>query len=275
MGVRLMSAKVFIFTALPCEAQPLVAHFKLVKNVTVLPFAVYANQHICLTVTGVGKAAMAAGVAYSAALWAGDASPVMVNVGIAGHRDQPLGRLFLADKLIDADSRKNFYPGLVFTPPCPTGAVQTASTPQLAYDHAYLADMEATAFYETAARFTAAELIVCLKVVSDNLQSSVAALNPKQVSSLIAGQLPTIAGVLETVAAVAGSIHHPEPLHYDDWLNEYRFSAQERLQLKTLLSRWELISGSQPLKPDKSSLRSGKDLLRWLDLQINNMPFYL
>jgi nucleoside phosphorylase len=252
-----------------------VAYFKLVKNVTVLPFAVYANQQICLTVTGVGKAAMAAGVAYSAALWAGDASPVMVNVGIAGHRDQPLGRLFLADKLIDADSRKNFYPGLIFTPPCPTGAVQTASTPQLAYDHAYLADMEATAFYETAARFTAAELIVCLKVVSDNPQSSVDALNPKQVSGLIAAQLPTIASVLEIVGAAAGLIRHPEPVLYTELLNEYRLSAHERLQLKNLLTRWDVITGSQPLKPDKSSLRSGKDLLRWLDLQISNTPFYL
>jgi len=56
--------RIFIYAALPCEAKPLVEHFKLKKDTTIQPFAVYLNQDICLTVTGLGKSAMAAGVAY-------------------------------------------------------------------------------------------------------------------------------------------------------------------------------------------------------------------
>ena len=81
--------KIFIYTALPCEAKPLVEHYNLKKDVTVQPFAVYLNHEICLTVTGLGKSAMAAGVAYTQALFAAVEYPVMLNMGIAGHKNHP------------------------------------------------------------------------------------------------------------------------------------------------------------------------------------------
>ncbi len=126
--------KIFIYTALPCEAKPLVEHFGLKKDVSVRPFAVYLSHDICLTVTGLGKSAMAAGVAYTQALFASVEHPVMLNIGIAGHKDHPLGGLFLIDKIIDVDSQKSYYPSLNVTPPCPTGSIQTSSKPQLNYD---------------------------------------------------------------------------------------------------------------------------------------------
>lgn len=69
--------RIFIYAALPCEAKPLVQHFKLKKAFTVQPFAVYGNDEICLTVTGAGKSAMAAGVAYTQALFAAVENPVL------------------------------------------------------------------------------------------------------------------------------------------------------------------------------------------------------
>ncbi len=155
--------KIFIYTALLCEAKPLVDHFGLKKETAVQPFAVYLNNDICLTVTGLGKSAMAAGVAYTQALFAKVEYPVIVNIGIAGHRDHALGGLFLIDKIIDLDSQKNYYPALIFTPACPTGSVQTSSKPQLNYDPLHLCDMEASAFYETAVRFSSSELILLLE----------------------------------------------------------------------------------------------------------------
>lgn len=98
--------KIFIYTALPCEAKPLVKHFGLKKNVNIEPFAVFFNQDICLIVTGLGKSAMAAGVAYTQALFASVEHPVIVNIGIAGHKEHAVGSLFLIDKINDVDSQK-------------------------------------------------------------------------------------------------------------------------------------------------------------------------
>ena len=103
-----MSYKIFIYTALPCEAKPLVEHFKLKKRLDVQAFAVYEHDTLCLTVTGVGKSAMAAGVAYTQALFNGVENPILINIGIAGHRDYAIGDLYLVDKIIDADSQKPF-----------------------------------------------------------------------------------------------------------------------------------------------------------------------
>ena len=246
--------KIFIYTALPCEAKPLVEHFGLKKDVTVQPFAVYLNHDICLTVTGLGKSAMAAGVAYTQALFASVEHPVMLNIGIAGHKDHPLGDLFLIDKIIDVDSQKSYYPSLIFTPPCPTGSIQTSSKPQLNYDQSHLCDMEASAFYETAVRFSSSELILCLKVISDNQLSPVENIQPKQVAALIAAHLATVESLLARTVAQAELITTPEPRQFEQLIQRYHFTVNERMQLKNQLSRWNVVTNHQSLEFDETQL---------------------
>jgi len=266
---------IFIYTALACEAKPLVEHFSLKKDVTVEPFAVYFNHDICLTTTGLGKSAMAAGVAYTQALFASVEQPVMLNIGIAGHKDHPLGGLFLIDKIIDVDSQKSYYPSLAFTPPCPTGSIQTLSKPQLNYDQQHLCDMEASAFYETAVRFSSSELILCLKVISDNQLSPVENIQPKQVAAIIAAHLATVESLLAHTTALAELITTPEPRLFEQLIQRYHFTVNERMQLKNQLSRWNAVTNHQSLEFDETRLHSVKDVLRCLDLRINNTDFYL
>lgn len=266
---------IFIYAALPCEAKPLVEHFKLKKDTTVQPFAVYLNRDICLTVTGVGKSAMAAGVAYTHALFAAVEHPVLVNIGIAGHKDHALGSLFLIDKITDVDSLKSYYPPLVFTPPCSTAAIQTASRPQLAYDGRNLCDMEASAFYETAVRFSSGELIHCLKIISDNALSPAENIQPKQVSQLIAAHVSEIETLLAELRRLAELITAPEPAQFERLIQRYHFTASEQGQLKNRLSRWELLTGAQIPELDETQLHKGKDVLCWLDQQIDKIEFCL
>ncbi|WAK02606.1 hypothetical protein [Methylobacter sp. YRD-M1] len=267
--------KIFIYTALPCEAKPLVAHFNLKKDTAVEPFAVYLNRDICLTVTGLGKSAMSAGIAYTQALFTSADYPVMLNVGIAGHKEHALGTLFLADKIIDFDSGKHHYPPLVCNPPCATGSLQTASRPQLQYDQPCLYDMEASAFYETAMRFSCAELVQCLKVISDNQQMTAEYIEPKQVSALIAAHIPAVEALLTDMAALAALITPPEPRLFSQLIQQYRFTASERAQLKNLLCRWDVLTDHRELELDESGLTCGKDVLRWLDQQIGKIDFCL
>lgn len=267
--------KIFIYTALPCEAKPLVEHFDLKKDVSVQPFAVYANYDICLTVTGLGKSAMAAGVAYTQALFAKVEHPVLFNIGIAGHKDHILGSLFLIDKIIDIDSQKSYYPSLVSTPPCPTCSIQTSSKPQLNYESAHLCDMEASAFYETAVRFSSSEFILCLKVISDNQLATAENIQPKQVSALIAAHLATIESLLARTATQAELVTTVEPKLFKYLIQRYRFTVNERMQLKNQLSRWNVITNHQSLDLDETGFRSAKDVLNWLDQRITGIDFYL
>lgn len=267
--------RIFIYAALPCEAKPLVEHFKLKKNTHVQPFAVYLNQDICLTVTGLGKSAMAAGVAYSQALFASVEYPVLVNIGIAGHKDHAVGDLFLIDKITDADSLKSYYPPLVFPPPCPTANIQTVSRPQLIYDRHCLCDMEASAFYETALRFSTGELIHCLKVISDNELSPAENIQPKQVEALIAAHIATIEIVVAELNRLAKQITSPKPKLFEQLIQRYHFTISEQGQLKSQLSRWEVLTGNQAPEFDEARLHKGKDVLQWLDQHISKIDFSL
>lgn len=267
--------RIFIYAALPCEAKPLVEHFSLKKNTAVQPFAVYFNPGICLTVTGLGKSAMAAGVAYTQALFTSAEHPVLVNIGIAGHKNHAVGSLFLIDKITDVDSRKSYYPPLVFTPPCPTANIKTVSRPQLDYDLQHLCDMEASAFYETAVRFSSGELIQCLKVISDNESSPAENIQPRQVSSLIAAHVATIETILAELSRLAERVDAQEPELFEQLIQKYHFTASEQGQLKNLLSRWDVVTGHIAPELDESRLHRGKDVLSWLNQQISKIEFSL
>jgi adenosylhomocysteine nucleosidase len=268
--------QIFIYAALPCEAKPLVEHFNLKKATAIQPFAVYFNQDICLTVTGLGKSAMAAGVAYTQALFAATEHPVLLNIGIAGHKDHAVGSLFLIDKITDVDSLKSYYPPLVFTPPCPTANIQTVSRPQLSYDlQHHLCDMEASAFYETAVRFSTGELIHCLKVISDNELSPADNIQPKQVASLIAVHITKIESLLTELSRLSKLIAAPEPKLLEQLTQRYRFTVSEQGQLKNQLSRWATLTDNQAPEFDEARMPKGKDVLLWLDQQISKIEFSL
>lgn len=267
--------RVFIYAALPCEAKPLVEYFGLKKATTVQAFAVYFNQDICLTVTGLGKSAMAAGVAYTQALFTGSGHPVLLNIGVAGHKDHAVGELFLIDKITDADSRKSYYPPLVFTPPCPTANIQTVSRPLLNYDPHTLCDMEASAFYETAVRFSTGELVHCLKVISDNELSPVDNVQPKQVEALISAHITTVESIVAELNRLAELITAPKLELLEQLTQRYRFTVSEQGQLKNQLSRWAVLTGNQAPEFDEARLHKGKDVLLWLDRQIGKLDFSL
>ena len=270
-----MSYKTFIYTALPCEAKPLVEHFKLKKDLSVQPFAIYGQGDICLTVTGLGKSAMVAGVAYSQALFAEVEHPVLINIGIAGHRDYSIGDLYWVDKISDADSHKSYYPPLISKAVCPSSAIITCSKPQLNYDHAELCDMEASAFYETAIRFTSSELVQCLKIISDNQLNPATHLQAKQVSLLIATQLTMLETVIKQTVDLATMLVTPETPLFEQLIQRYHFTSSAKMQLKAQLARWSVLTDQQPLNIDEVQFNNGKDVLNWLAQQINQVPIFL
>jgi len=252
----------------------LVQWFGLKKALDVHPFAVFFGQDLCLAVTGCGKAAMAAGIAYTQALFCAGFNPVMLNVGIAGHCHQPLGTLFLVDKATDIDSGKSHFPPLAFTPKCPTENLQTSSKPQLAYQTPCLYDMEATAFFATACRFTSSELAHSLKVVSDNQDQTAVAVNAKQASALVAANAGMVEATLGQLSGLQAALPVAEDPQWQELSQRYRLTASQQRQVKQLLARVRLLTGGADvaIAPDISQ---GKALLQWLGRLADGLPMAL
>lgn len=267
--------KSFIFTALPCEAKPLVTHFKLKKDQNSHPFTLYYNDNTALTVSGCGKIAMAAAVAYALAKFKHSAHPVLVNVGIAGHKNATLGELFATHKITDIENSKHFYPQLIVKLPCSTLAINTVSTPETTYNDDCLYEMEASAFYEIAARFTSGELIQAFKIVSDNQESPIHQIDAASVSAWISAKAEVIANGIKQLELLAHPLETKESVYYPIALQKWHFTVTAQLQLKALLQRWDVLAEGAKLDFSEVELKHSKAVLLWLEQKINGLAVNL
>lgn len=265
----------YFYAALECEAKPLIKHFGLTRLNANHPFSIYKNETIVLTISGIGKMAMAAAVAYTQAMIPSHTHPVLINVGIAGHKSHPLGDLFLATKITDSESGRRFYPQLIGKYWLETEPLQTASIPCTEYSTNAMHDMEASAFYEVAIKFSSSELIHSLKVISDNSLSSIKAIHPKQVSEWIFNHLSQIEQLCEQCFLLQHSISSTKLKEFQNIINKWHFSVTGQIKLKILLLRWQTLSPELWLKTNKTVLYKSKDVLRKLEEDIDILDVYL
>ncbi|PPD34510.1 MAG: hypothetical protein CTY19_04610 [Methylomonas sp.] len=264
---------IFVFCALACEAKPLIHAWKLKKIAhTPMPFTLYANAERVVVISGIGKAAMAGAVAYAMAWFRVERLPVLVNLGIAGHCHAELGTLFLAHKVIDHETDRCFYPQLPFDVPCATHSIKTVGKPCSDYAEDVLVEMEAAGFYEIAVKCSSSELIQVIKIISDNTASPITAINESTVAVSITSQLSVVDAVLKQLISMRkqtlmGGLQHPI-------LAKYRLTVSSSLKLTALLQRWYLLKGTE-FDGVAANAGNAKELIRWLETQLDETAFYL
>ena len=268
-------ANIFIFCALACEAKPLIAHFGLKKLPPPNVFDIYQHESIVLSITGVGKANMAAGVAYTLATVKAPTHPILINIGIAGHRSAALGSLFAAEKISDFDSARHYFPQLLPHGLCATLPLETVSQPRQDYAPDILYDMEASAFYEIAVRFTTSELILTLKVVSDNQDAGITQINAVLVSAWITAHFDTVERLLVLLDKRVQHVQEGESEHFEQLIRQHHFTVSEKVQLKALLLRWELLSERRELPVTLSEFKNTRAFLEALSTQLARLPVVL
>ncbi len=265
----------FIFTALACEAKAFITQFELKKDLSHHPFTIYTNKQIVLTITGSGKIAMAAAVAYSLAVFESIENPILINAGIAGHQTAALGTLFSVHKITDTDSGKNYYPQSVIKNKGSSLALCTVSKPNKDYQDDYLYEMEASGFYEIASRFTTTELIQIFKVISDNQLIGIEAINAKKVTAWMTASIEKMTIVIEKLQALTISLPSPHSNDYELLQAAYYFNVNHSHQLKALLQRWNVLTHGVKLNFPETKFHHAKAVLQWLQQQIDLQEFRL
>lgn len=166
----------FIVTALRAEAVPLIRKFGLKQNTSSRPFQRFESKEIILVVSGVGKILSAIATTWILNQGKRGESSTALNFGLCGcsNRKIPLGSLAIINKITDHGSGRNFYPELLLRHPFIESALTTYDAPVFCGDPnsapAGMADMEASGFFQAAARILPLERILCLKLVSDYLE---------------------------------------------------------------------------------------------------------
>ncbi len=205
-----MSAYIRIITALRCEAAPLIQRLHLIPDAprsdTCLIYR-NADAGVFLAVGGVGKDNAANAVAELARRDASDGQSAWLNIGIGGHATRQIGDAVVAKRIEDRATMKAWYP--VFTHPSSfaAGTVATVEETETQFRDDCVYEMEAAAFVEAALRHAKAELVHCIKIVSDNLERPPLALTRRAVSELIEPHLDSILAACDQLRQAADSIH--------------------------------------------------------------------
>ncbi len=238
-----------IVVALVVESKPLIEHFALEESSRARGFRVYEGDAARLVVTGVGKQACAAGSAYLGGYANSHPDEAWLNVGIAGHRDLGVGSGVHALRITDVASGRSWYPPQVLAMPGEGKTVLSVDRPQLEYvdDAAY--DMEASAFYATAVRFSISELVQCYKVISDNRMAAAGEVNRNRIAGLVAEHVGVIAQIVRDLEALGSRLRENPPKldDFDRFMERWQFTAPQQHQLRGLLKQWAVRAPDTPL----------------------------
>lgn len=260
--------------ALPSEARPLIDRYGLRRCSSATAFPIYETEGMTLIASGTGKVAAAA-TAYLDALTGSERQAAWLNIGVAGHRNRRLGDGVLAHCITDQATRRNWYPPLVFKPPCDTAAVFTVDAVESEYPEASIYDMEASGYYPTACRFRTTEIVHCFKIVSDNAVTPPDKVDRKIVKQLIEENLDVIDELVQQLASLSEEVTRLEsnPPEIERFLKQWRFTVAEQNTLRRLLLRWQALCPDQDVWCDElEGLPKGKDVLLFLDRRLDTLP---
>jgi len=219
------------------EARPLISLFKL-KRQSVRPFQIYSDDKgTALIVSGMGKMAAAAAVAFLAASQEHDihGTRAWLNIGIAGHQTEPVGSLLLAGKIIDGATGQSVYPALQLAQ-LPVVELVTVDSPELKYPENKAYEMEAYGFYTSAIRFVTAELIQVCKIISDNPASSVDNINAEIIAQWTFNHSDALRHLLANLKSLSTeyNLAYELPQEYERLRRSRPFSSTQEAQLRRL-----------------------------------------
>ncbi len=258
-------------SALHCEVKPVIDYYRLRKEHAKTPFELYRGEEMTAIVSGIGKVASAAASAWIGGEQREAASLAWINLGCAGAASHAIGSAFSVDKIIDADSGQSYYPVPVSPNSLPPSPCLSLARPSEEYREDCLFDMEASGFIYSALRFSSAELVQSIKVVSDNREYQTGK-NRAAVSRLIGEHIEAIdrqaQALLELNREVAA-----RALAADDWqrlnrLAHFTQTQQNRLRVLWLYLRnrdhsaEDLLSRLSALPSAKAMLESLQEMSR-------------
>jgi len=238
-----------LVVALPAEARPLIARYRLSDKTTLGGFRIYRRADMSLIISGPGKIAAAAATALLAASNTSGEQAAWLNIGIAGHATQATGHALIAHRITDQASGKSWYPPQLLDLATATGSLVTVDVPENSYHQDVAYDMEASGYYAVATRFTTAELVQCFKVVSDNREHSTTTVTAERCAQLVTGKLDEIDPLLNALATQTQDYNSWHAAHagLEQLTRQWHFTVSQQHQLAELARRWKVLVPDQPL----------------------------
>ncbi len=258
-----------IVTALPAEAKPLVAYYRM-RAVQHPYLKLYEGSECMLLQCGVGK--LTASAAVAATLQCYPAIKAIVNVGIAG-AELPIGTKVLAHSVHDKASGQTWYPHL---PPInqtkltKTVELITVDQPDSDYTEQCAFDMEASGITVAACKTLDLSFVQFLKIISDNSEQGIKGITKQGTINLIES---AITDVQDLVNAIPLQLL-PSTSDVDTIINllvqKIHFSQTQRHTLKRLLLRYKALLGDLPTQETLQQQKTADLTIDYLATALSN-----
>ena len=258
--------------AFPAEAMPILQHYGF-KTFKPGPFPIYKSEIGFLVISGMGKKSAAKAVSHLAELCPENA--IWMNVGIGGHQNAEIGAAFLAHKVVDLETGKNWYPQILFSAKCKSGTVFTVEKCETQYGEDGIYDMEASGFYEEAARFSTAELIHSFKIISDNAASPGAKVSPKIGEALIEKKMKTLDQIANELIVIQKELPTNEPELMKEFLERWHFTVTQQHQLRKKLLKLQTLDPKSSFLSKVKKCINSRQALAALEVYLEALPIYL
>ena len=170
-----------IVVAMKREAAPLINYWDLKENSK--KFYSNKKKKINLIISGIGKKRAEKATIYLAEKT--NNNSFFLNIGIAGHKNYKLGEIILISKITDNKNKYSWYPSLLWRTKIKKAPLITVGFPKIRYTTNFLYDMEASGFFKGARNFVGPEKAQCIKIVSDNKNSSILNISSKKIENWI------------------------------------------------------------------------------------------
>lgn len=197
-----------IISALKAESVPLILFYKLEKNNSFW-FPFYKKDDLCLLIVGVGKKEIEKRI-FEVLDRYNERVIQFINIGIAGSQRgfSEIGNIFLINKIIDQESKKNYFPDLIINSNLAESSITTVRSSVSDGGNSYntLVDMEASEIYKVCSKRILTHQISFIKIVSDYMDSGVYSLDKKSVNLLVYSKLKEINNYLEKIKKVGDLI---------------------------------------------------------------------
>ena len=253
--------------ALRAEAKEIIDKYKLYSFDNKSPFPIYRskNQDIWLTISGVGQVNSAAASMYLYQISTKLQSSVWINIGIAGF-EKNYGEIFRIDKIISNNNKKTFYPSRVTKNNFSNATLMTVDKPGTNYSDKYMIDMEGAAFFQTISKVSSHELILIIKIVSDNSRNKLETINTANIHNLFKENFDYIEDCLSEYIKLSKEEHSRKklPNKFDEIISMFNFTVSQKYILIDLSKKWTAIFPNKNLIDIARGCKDGRSVIRKL-----------
>ncbi len=241
----------YLCFALYPEAAPFVAHFHCKRSGEFSNCQVFLGEDATIIVSGSGMLPSAVAVSHVLTLLPPSQTDQFANIGICGCPEEnvPLGTVFLAPKITDSTTGRDYYPDLLYRHTLPERPVITMANVARTEDglpsDCTLYDTEAAGVWMAAKQYFAADRLCFLKVVSDHCHGTTL-ITPEVVNTLMNNALEPILTTLQNFRPEDSRLPLRSPkeeCRIAELLEQLNCSVTMENDLRKLLLYYELEHG--------------------------------